>query len=56
MNVSQLDSHAFRSNGTALTLGRGNVSNVVFGSLSGHRILEVGGKISGRMPLEHIVE
>ncbi len=32
------------------------MSNVVFGTLSGHHILEVGGKISGTMPLEQIVE
>jgi hypothetical protein len=38
-----------------LTRSRGNVSNVVVGALFGHRILEVGGKISGRMSLEKIV-
>ena len=39
-----------------LTLGSGKMSNVVFGTLSGHHILEVGGKISGTMPLEQIVK
>jgi hypothetical protein len=43
-------------NGTVLTHGSGKMSNVVFGTLSGHHILEVGGKISGTVPLEQIVE
>ena len=43
-------------NGTVLTLGSGNISNVVSGTLSGHHILKVGGKVSGTMPLEQIVE
>ena len=43
-------------NGTVLTLGSGNMSNVVFGTLSGHHILKVGSKVSGTMPLEQIVE
>ena len=40
-----------------LTLGSGNISNVVSGTLSGgHHILKVGGKVSGTVPLEQIVE
>ena len=43
-------------NDTVLTLGSGKMSNVVIGTLSGHHVFEVAGKISGRMPLEQIVE
>ncbi len=32
------------------------MSNVVVGTLSGHHIFEVWGKISSRMPLEQIVQ
>ena len=32
------------------------MSNIVFGTVFGHHILEVGGKISSTMPLEQIVE
>ena len=58
MKTSQLNSHAFplRVSGTVLTLGSGRMSNVVFRTLSGHVILEVGGKISGTVPLKQIVE
>jgi hypothetical protein len=39
-----------------LTLGSGKMSNVADGTLSVHHILEVGGKISGTMRLEQVVE
>jgi hypothetical protein len=42
-------------NDMKLTIGRGSMSNVVFGTLFGHHIPEVGSKISGRMSLEQIV-
>ena len=43
-------------NGAVLTLGSSTMSNVVVGTVFGHHVLEVGGKISGTMPLEQIVE
>ena len=39
-----------------LTLDSGKMSNIVFGALFSHHIFEVAGKISGKMPLEQIVE
>jgi hypothetical protein len=39
-----------------LTLGSGKMSNIVVRTLFGHGIFEVGGKISGTVPLEQIVE
>jgi hypothetical protein len=39
-----------------LTLGSGKMSNVVFGTFTGHLIFKVGGKISGTVSLEQIVE
>ena len=32
------------------------MGNVVVGTVFGHHVLEVGGKISGTMPLEQIIE
>ena len=43
-------------NGTVLTSSRGNMSNVVLGTFSGHFVFEVLGKIPGAMPLEQVVE
>lgn len=39
-----------------LTPSSSIMSNVVFGIVFGHHVLEVGGKISGTVPLEQIVE
>lgn len=55
MKTSQSKSRAFCSM-ALLTLGSGKMSNVVVGTLSSHHIFKVGGKISGTMPLEQIVE
>jgi hypothetical protein len=56
MKVSRLNNPCIPFNGTVLTLGSGKMSNVVFATLFGHHIFEVGGKISSTMPLEQIVE
>lgn len=41
--------------GMVLTLSRGIMSNVIFGTVFRHDIFEITGKISATMPLEQIV-